>query len=72
MDELKEFEQNIRAKDEFFIALTNTEMKNVMELKIAHEIYKILETLYEGDSYVNIAKLQSLKIKYEMLKMGKN
>lgn len=38
-------------------------------LQTAHEIWKKLETLYEGDAQVKVAKLQSLKGKYEELNM---
>jgi hypothetical protein len=57
MDELKEAECNIRAKEALLSALTNTKMTIFMELKISHEIWKKLETLYEGNNYVNIANL---------------
>lgn len=63
-------EYNIRAKEVLLSAFTDTEMTNVMELKTAYEIQKKLETLYEGDANVKIAKLQSLKGKYEKLRMG--
>ncbi|GLJ49492.1 hypothetical protein SUGI_1048620 [Cryptomeria japonica] len=45
-------------------------MENVMELHTTHAIWVNLEILYEGDSQVKVAKLQSLKGKYETLKMG--
>lgn len=47
-------------------------MANVMDLQISHEMWKKLETLYEVDSHVNIAKLWILKGKHEMLKMGED
>lgn len=53
-------------------ALTDSKMTNVMELQTIHEIWKKLETLYEGDNNVKISKLQSLKGKYEMLRMRKD
>jgi len=44
-------------------------MTNVLELKIAHEIWKKLETLFEGDEHVKCAKLYGLKGRYENLRM---
>jgi len=72
LDELKEAEYNIQAKEALLSALTDTEMTNVLELKTAHEIWKKSETLYEGDKYVKCAKLQSLKGKYERLMMSED
>lgn len=43
-----------------------------MDLEIAHEIWVKLETFHEGDSHTKITKLQSLKGKYENLKMGED
>lgn len=50
-------------------ALTDAKMTNVMGLQTAHEIWEKLETLYEGDKHVKVAKLQRLKGKYEFLRM---
>jgi hypothetical protein len=72
LNDLRDVECNITKKEEFLSALTNTEMTNVMDLKNAHEISKKLKTLYEGDNQVNMAKLQSLKGKYESLKMNED
>lgn len=71
-DEINEAKFNIRAKEALLSALSNSEMTNVMDLQTAYEIQKKLETLYEGDSHVKVAKLQRLKGKYEMLNMGKD
>lgn len=43
-----------------------------MRLQIMHEIWEKLENLYEGDKHVKVAKLQSLKGKYKMLRMGED
>jgi len=40
-----------------------------MQLKFAEEIWDKIILSYEGDSQVKCAKLQSLKIQYETLKM---
>ena len=68
--EIRDVEYNIRAKEALLSALTNTKLTNVMHMKTAYEIWKNLETLYDGDANVMIAKLQSLKGKYERLRMG--
>ena len=41
----------------------------VLTYKIAKEIRDKLETIYVGESKLNMAKLQSLKVQYESLKM---
>lgn len=69
-DEIKEVEHNIRVKEALLSVLTNSEMTAVMALQTAHEIWEKLEILYEGDKQVKVAKLLSLKGKYETLKMG--
>ena len=68
--EIIDFEYNIQAKEALLSAFTNFEMTNVMDMKTTHEIWENLETLYEGDANVKIAKLYSLKGKYERLRMG--
>lgn len=65
-------EYNIRAKETLLSTLIDFEMTNVMYLQTTHKIWKKLETLYEGDSHVKNVKLQSLKGKYELLKMGED
>jgi len=57
IDELRDVEHNIQAKEALSSALTDTELANVLELKTAHEIWNKLENLYEGDKYVKCAKL---------------
>lgn len=69
-DEVKEVEHNIRVKEAFLSALTDSDMTNVIGLQAAHVILEKLEILYKGDKQVKVSKLQSLKGKYEMLKMG--
>lgn len=71
-DEIEEVEHNIRVKEALMSALIDSEMTNVMGLQTTHEIWEKLQTLYEGDKQVKVAKLQSLKGKYEMLKMGED
>lgn len=71
-NEIKSVEYFTRAKKALLSSLIDFEMTNIMELQTAHEIQKKWETLYEGDSYVKIYKLQSLKGKYEMLRMGED
>jgi len=43
-----------------------------MGLKTTYEIWTKLENLYEGDKYVKCAKMQSLKGKFENLKMSED
>jgi hypothetical protein len=49
LDELREEKYNIKEKESLLSALTNTKMKNVMDLQTTHEILKKLEIVYEGD-----------------------
>ena len=44
-------------------------LAEVLTCKIAKEIWDKLETIYAGDSKVKMEKLQSIKVKYESLKM---
>jgi len=69
-DELKDTENNLRAKEALLSALIDSKMTNVFGLKTTHEIWKKLENLYEGDEYVKCAKLQSLRGKFENLRMS--
>ena len=43
-----------------------------MQLKTAKEIWDKIIHIYEGDSQVKCAKLQTLRIRYETLKMHSN
>ena len=50
-------------------SLTESEFVKVMQLNIAKEIWDKIILSYEGDAKVKSAKLQTLKIQYENLKM---
>jgi len=65
-------QHNIRAKEALLSALIDIEMANVLEVQTSHGIWKKLETLYEGDAYVKCAKMQSLKGRYECLRMSED
>ena len=56
IDEIKDAENNIRVIEALVSALTDSEMENVIGLQIAHEIWMKLETLYEGNAQVKLAK----------------
>lgn len=72
IDEIRDAENNLQAKEALLSALSDSEMTNVIDLKTAYEIWEKLELLHEGDKYVKCAKLQSLKGNFENLKMSED
>ena len=65
----KQYETNAKAVNTLLGSLSQSEFFKVMQLKIAKEIWDKIILSYEGDNQVKHAKLQSLKIQYETLKM---
>ena len=65
----KQYETNAKAVNTLFGSLSQSEFVKVMQLKTAKEIWDKIVLSYEGDNQVKCAKLQSLRIQYETLKM---
>jgi len=68
-NEITYVENNLQTKEALLNALSDSELTNVVDLQTAFEIWEKLELLHEGDKYVKCARLQSLKGKFENLKM---
>ena len=65
----KQYETNAKAIDTILGILSQSVFVKVMQLKSAKEIWDKIILSYEGDSQVKRAKLQTLRIQYETLKM---
>eukprot|EP00253_Pinus_taeda_P027337 PITA_27337 len=65
----KQYETNAKAVNTLLGSLSQLEFVKVMQLKTAKEIWDKIILSYEGDNLVKRAKLQSLIIQYETLKM---
>jgi len=65
----KQYETNARVVNTLLGSLSPSEFVKVMQLKSAKEIWDKIILSYEGDSQVKRAKLQTLRIQYETLKM---
>ena len=67
----KQYETNAKVVNTLLGRLSQSKFLKVMQLKSAKEIWDKIVLSYEGDSQVKRAKLQTLKIQYETLKMHK-
>ena len=65
----KQYETNAKAVNTLLGSLSQSEFVKVMQLKTAKEIWDKIILSYEGDDQVKRAKLQSLRIQYETLRM---
>jgi len=70
--ERKQYELNAKAVTVLLGSLSQSEFMKVMHFKSAKEIWDKIILSYEGDEQVKRAKLQTLKIRYENLKMHCN
>eukprot|EP00253_Pinus_taeda_P017935 PITA_17935 len=68
-DEKKKYETNAKAVSTLLGCISQSEFMKVMHYKSAKEIWEKIVTSYEGDEQVKRAKLQTLRIQYETLKM---
>src|ERR1700733_1388668 len=69
VDEKKRYETNAKAVSTLLGCISQSEFMKVMHYKSAKEIWEKFVTSYEGDEQVKRAKLQTLRIQYETLKM---
>eukprot|EP00253_Pinus_taeda_P028884 PITA_28884 len=67
--EKKQFETNAKADNTLLGCLSQSEFVKVMQYKTAKEIWDKIVLSYEGDEQVKQAKLQTLRIQYENLRM---
>jgi hypothetical protein len=68
--ERKTYETNANVVNALLGSLTESEFVKVMQLNIAKDIWDKIILSYEGDAKVKSAKLQTLRIQYENLKMN--
>eukprot|EP00253_Pinus_taeda_P034695 PITA_34695 len=69
IDTAGQYETNAKAVNTLLGSLSQSEFVKVMQLKTAKEIWDKIIINYEGDDQVKRAKLESLRIQYETLKM---
>ncbi|XP_059076871.1 uncharacterized protein LOC131876101 [Cryptomeria japonica] len=62
-------ENNAKVEHALLCSLADSEFTKVMHCKSAKEIWNKLKSIYEGDEKVREDKLQSLRMKFESLKM---
>ena len=67
--ERKNYETNAKAVNALLGSLTESEFFKVMQLDTSKEIWDKIILSYEGDAKVKSAKLQTLRIQYENLKL---
>ena len=67
--ERKKYEINAKAVNVLLGSMSESEFAKVMQLHSAKEIWDKIILRYEGDTKVKSAKLQTLRIEYENLKM---
>ena len=65
----KQYEINAKVVNTLLWSLSQSEFVKVMQLKTAKEIWDKIVLSYEGDDQVKRAKLQTLRIQYENLRM---
>ena len=65
----KKYETNAKVVTTSLGSFSKSEFVKVMQLKSAKGIWDKIFLIYEGDSQVKHAKLQTLRIQYETLKM---
>ena len=62
-------ESNDKAMNILFCALSRDELHCVCHYTTAHEIWKSLESTYEGETQIKTTKLRNLDLKFELFKM---
>ena len=65
----KQYETNAKVVNTLLGSLSQSEFVKVMQLKLAKKIWDKIVLSYKGYSQVKHAKLQTLRIQYETLKM---
>ena len=67
--ERKKFWEHAKALNTLQAGISKKVLTKVLTCKSAKELWDKLETIYAGDSKVNMEKIQYLKVQYESLKM---
>ena len=69
LEGIKQFGNNVKVVNAILDGLYITIFSKVIHCKTTKEIWDKLETIYEGDTKVKRAKLQTFKTQFEILKM---
>lgn len=69
LDEIKERQENIQALEAIVSTLSNFEYIDVHGLETAFEVWEKLELIYGGDEHVQREKEESLRSKFDDMKM---
>ena len=69
-EEIEECQNNATNMNAILAGLSETEFFKVMNYSTAKEIWDKLATIYQGDSKVQQAKLQTYRTQFESLKMA--
>ena len=69
-NEIADYENNARAVNAILGGLSEPEFFKIMNYTTAKEMWDKLATIYQGDSKVQQAKLQTYKSQFEGLKMS--
>ena len=69
METKRQYETNANAGNTLLGSLPQSEFVKVMQLKTTKEIWDKIILIYEGDDHVKRAKLRSLRIQYETLRI---
>ena len=69
LEGMKQFGYNAKAVNAILAGLARAVFSKVMHCKTTKEIWDKLQTIYEGDSKVQRAKLHTFKTQFESLKM---
>ena len=69
-DQKKEKQENNQALEAIISSLSDVEYVDVHGLETAYEVWKKLEEIYSGDEHVKIAKEESLRGKFDDMRMS--
>ena len=69
LEGIKQFGYNAKVVNAILVGLDRRVFSKLMHWKTTKEIWDKLQTIYEGDTKVKRAKLQTFKTQFESLKM---
>lgn len=71
-DHKKEQQENHQALEAIISSLSDIEYVDVHGLETAYEVWKKLEEIYSSDEHVKIAKEESLRGKFDDMRMSES
>ena len=63
---------NRKAMNAIFNSVSMEEFRRILNVKVAHTVWKILQTMHEGTKAVKINKLQQLTTRFESIRMSED